>query len=495
MLSTNNNLKTRAWYEKQPTSKSLVDHLQKEMSKFQHHAPNHQKAKLTEFITHAVIDKQRHSVSQKSFKDSLESIADSIQKKPPSSFKSMALMVIAELQKDQKTTLPTDSPQPPAPLQRGFINTVFNRLESKPMLAAPIQTLATLFQNKTSEKELFAAVKDYLNPDNHDGIPPSIRIQLFNKFINSQATTTEAYPLMERKLTFANMALTYLESIGSKSLPTPAMFGLVHGETARYRKPENEGGKAIVQTSVGELSTIPDSKLGAGAFGVTKQAIAQGMDYVIKKIPLSQSGWSKNYHDFFAATKEASIGKHLSGHPNIAQTLDMYVYDDAKTTPGQKNETASTFVIVMAPGLKNGEAVLRDPDMSATKKIQFLLDVAKGLEHIHHAGFVHNDVKADNFLLFDGDIGKVSDFGCAGRIGETDYHGDTLEISVDIQKFIALIRENVPAILRTELGKDWYAVYKPVESLSRDAVPHNMAPIIELLEKIMTERFRGTSSV
>jgi serine/threonine protein kinase len=173
----------------------------------------------------------------------------------------------------------------------------------------------------------------------------------------------------------------------------------------------------------------------------------------------------------------------------------MYVYDDAKVSASeQKTTTESKFVIVMEPGLKNGDAVLKDPSLSAKKKVQFLLDVAKGLEHIHDAGFVHNDVKADNFLLFEGDIGKVSDFGRPGRIGDTDANDNVLEINEDIQNFIKLIRDTLPTILRTHYRNDWYDVYRPVESLSRNAVPSTMTPIISLLDTIV-KQFKDTNPV
>jgi len=491
MFPTNNSSKPRAWYAKQPTSTDHLSQIQREMSKFQQHTPDQQKAKLTELLTRAVIDKQKNSVSQKSFKDSVQSITEAVQKHPPSDFKKMALEILSELQKEQKTTNTAPQSQASPSIQRGFMNTVFNRLEPKSILEKPIQTLADVFQDKTTSQEALAdAVKDYLQPENHDGIPPRIRVQLFNEFINSQmAKTSEEYPLIELKLTFANMALTYLESIGSKSLPTPGMFGLVHGETARQKKPENEGRKAFVQTSLGELSTLPKSTLGSGAFGITKKATAEGTDYVIKKIPLSRSGWAKNYLDFFSATKEAAIGKHLSGHPNIAQTVDMYVYDDAKVSaPEQKTTTESKFVIVMEPGLKNGEEVLKDPSLSAKKKIQFLLDAAQGLEHIHDAGFVHNDVKADNFLLFEGDIGKVSDFGRSGRIGDIDANDNQLKITEDTENFLKLLRNELPTILKSHYGPTtYYAVYRPIDTLRGDNAPSTMGPMITLLKNMLQQ--------
>lgn len=492
MFSTNNSSKPRAWYAKQPRSTDHLSQIQRDMSKFQHHTPDQQKAKLTELLTRAVVDKQSHSVSQKSFKESVQSLEVGLQKQPPSTFKSMALPILEKLREEQSQH--TSAPQQEAPpaIQRGFINTIFNRLEPKPILEKHIQTLADVFQDNTiSHKDLSAAVKDYLNPKNHEGIPPRIRVQLFNEFISNQIqkNPSEEYSLMDCKLNFSKMALSYLDSIGSKSLPTPGMFDLVHGETARQRQSEKDGGKAVVQTAVGELTTTRKGTLGAGAFGTTKTATTKDNTYVIKKIPISQSSWQKNYLDFFAATQEALIGKQLSSHPNIAKTMDMYVYDDAKPSgPKQRMQPESKFVIVMEKGVRNGDSFLEDPNVTPPKKVQFLLDIAQGLTHIHEAGFVHNDVKPDNFLVFEGDVGKVADFGRSGRIGDLDPDDTKLETREDTGKFRQLLKDQLPDIFRTHYGpKSYYTAYSPVERVLRDDSKNSMSEMITLLKDVVQQ--------
>ena len=45
----------------------------------------------------------------------------------------------------------------------------------------------------------------------------------------------------------------------------------------------------------------------------------------------------------------------------------------------------------------------------------------EGIAHMHSRGFVHRDVKADNVLIFEGDVAKLCDFGFTLKEGKAGY--------------------------------------------------------------------------
>ena len=50
----------------------------------------------------------------------------------------------------------------------------------------------------------------------------------------------------------------------------------------------------------------------------------------------------------------------------------------------------------------------------------------EGLAYIHQQGHVHRDIKADNVLIFEGNIAKLCDFGFSLKEGQTGYGYGTL---------------------------------------------------------------------
>ena len=60
---------------------------------------------------------------------------------------------------------------------------------------------------------------------------------------------------------------------------------------------------------------------------------------------------------------------------------------------------------------------------SEDEVVQILQDILKGLDHAHHAGIMHGDIKPGNILYFDqSGIWKISDFGIARRFSSDTDH-------------------------------------------------------------------------
>ncbi|KAG9093924.1 hypothetical protein FS749_013475 [Ceratobasidium sp. UAMH 11750] len=55
---------------------------------------------------------------------------------------------------------------------------------------------------------------------------------------------------------------------------------------------------------------------------------------------------------------------------------------------------------------------LHDSSVNNSKRLHMLMDVARGLSHIHSLSIVHGDLKASNVVVGDkGEIAKICDFG------------------------------------------------------------------------------------
>ena len=49
--------------------------------------------------------------------------------------------------------------------------------------------------------------------------------------------------------------------------------------------------------------------------------------------------------------------------------------------------------------------------------------IVSGLAHMHRLDLVHRDIKADNVLIFEGNVAKLCDFGFTARVGDVSMHG------------------------------------------------------------------------
>lgn len=101
---------------------------------------------------------------------------------------------------------------------------------------------------------------------------------------------------------------------------------------------------------------------------------------------------------------EFATGAAIAPHPNVVRTLGCF------TTP----ETVNIVLELCPEGSLLDQ--IRSASLGVSRAHELMGQLADALHHVHQAGFVHADVKADNVLLR-GDQAKLCDFGSAGRLG------------------------------------------------------------------------------
>ena len=101
--------------------------------------------------------------------------------------------------------------------------------------------------------------------------------------------------------------------------------------------------------------------------------------------------------------QEAALGRLLN-HPNIVQCYDS-----------GWDEAAATHYLVMeyVAGRSAQQILDEDGPMSVGVTARMALDIARGLEELHHRRYVHRDVKPGNILLDDDGRAKLADLGVA----------------------------------------------------------------------------------
>jgi len=166
----------------------------------------------------------------------------------------------------------------------------------------------------------------------------------------------------------------------------------------------------------GKIATYTiEEKLGEGGFGsVYKGRGPDGM-VAIKK---STQDKTMKLLCTFNLSKGGDIGQEIkalkmfSGHPNIVCIKDYaFVNKDV--------------YIIMEYCEGNLYKLLKKSRLSEHKALTYLIQMAKGLQHIHQKGLIHRDMKPQNILLSSG-ICKIADFGLAtfknhtGEVAGTD---------------------------------------------------------------------------
>ncbi|KAI2794622.1 hypothetical protein POX_a01221 [Penicillium oxalicum] len=179
------------------------------------------------------------------------------------------------------------------------------------------------------------------------------------------------------------------------------------------------------------------TKIGSGGqFVVFKDPIFEGQVIKRVRVPLS----TKSSERFASSiqyrqqlkTLELEIlslcNPLLRSHPNITSLL-AWGFDYPSTD-------LAVPVLFMEAAIMPLDEFLQAESRSFDIRYHFALDIANGLEALHHLRIVHGDVKPENVLVFTGRdekvpfCAKLSDFGVCldleasnGRVVATDYRG------------------------------------------------------------------------
>ncbi len=98
-------------------------------------------------------------------------------------------------------------------------------------------------------------------------------------------------------------------------------------------------------------------------------------------------------------TTEAQIYKRLGPHPRLVKMINW------------DPDECSLTMEYMPNGCLKGDLLAHNDKISATQRLQWILEAAEGLQLLHSANILHCDVEPKNFLL-DADLGlRFADFG------------------------------------------------------------------------------------
>lgn len=163
-------------------------------------------------------------------------------------------------------------------------------------------------------------------------------------------------------------------------------------------------------------SSLPDipgyemqAKLGAGGMGVVYKAFDLKLHRTVALKFVGEHLAGPGDRD--RLLREARAASALD-HPNIAAIHTIEELPDGRT------------FIVMA--YYEGETLadkIRHGALQASRAVNIVQQIARGLQHAHTRNIIHRDIKPSNILVTDEGVPKILDFGLAstyGSVGSTD---------------------------------------------------------------------------
>lgn len=142
------------------------------------------------------------------------------------------------------------------------------------------------------------------------------------------------------------------------------------------------------------------SKLGAGAMATVFKARQLSLDRVVavKVLPKRLSENAEYVERFYREGKAAA----KLNHANIVQAIDVgeasgYHY----------------FVMEYVEGETLHEMLGRQKTFAEADALRYIIQIARALEHAHHQGLIHRDVKLKNIMITPAGEAKLADMGLA----------------------------------------------------------------------------------
>jgi eukaryotic-like serine/threonine-protein kinase len=158
--------------------------------------------------------------------------------------------------------------------------------------------------------------------------------------------------------------------------------------------------------SIGKYRIL--SPLGSGGFGTVYLAEDTWIDKkVALKVPHKQN------LDFTEMLKEPRLLASLS-HPNIVTIMTA-----------EKQDHVFFIVMEYVQGETLEAIVMREGALDLSRALDFTCQICNAVDHAHHAGVIHRDLRPGNMLVSENGVLKVTDFGTS-RFLEIAAHGTTV---------------------------------------------------------------------
>jgi serine/threonine protein kinase len=158
--------------------------------------------------------------------------------------------------------------------------------------------------------------------------------------------------------------------------------------------------------SIGKYRIL--STLGSGGFGTVYLAEDTWIDKkVALKVPHKQN------LDFTELLKEPRLLASLS-HPNIVTVMTA-----------EKQDKVFFIVMEYVAGETLEAIISREGALDLARALDFTCQICNAVDHAHHAGVIHRDLRPGNMLVSENAVLKVTDFGTS-RFLEIAAHGTTV---------------------------------------------------------------------
>ncbi|GLX67409.1 serine/threonine protein kinase [Paenibacillus glycanilyticus] len=151
-----------------------------------------------------------------------------------------------------------------------------------------------------------------------------------------------------------------------------------------------------------------DEFLGMGSYGQTYRCsdLRDGSTVLLKRAKPSKRATGRRL-----LKRENDLLRQLA-HPQMPRWLDW-----------SKHRRETALVMEYIEGLNVEQAILlQERTYTQLESLRMLQDLLPPLEHLHHAGYVHRDVRIPNVILSGEEIYLI-DLGLACRIGEANPDG------------------------------------------------------------------------
>ncbi len=246
-------------------------------------------------------------------------------------------------------------------------------------------------------------------------------------------------------------------------------------------------------------------KIGEGGYS----CVYRGFDPLIKRHVAIKSCPSADRETRERFYREAEIAGNLD-HPNIVRVYDLFI---EKETPYLVQE--------MLDGEDLDERIERRENTSFSERLDYLIQIARGLEYAHARGVIHRDIKPANIRVLDDGTVKILDFGIAKlvhynsnltqkgmAVGTAAYlapeqiRGEKASAATDIFSFGVLAYELLTYVRpfgRETISETFYQTLNhdppPLTAHWVDCPPELVAVVSRCLHKDSAERFVSCSDL